>query len=176
MFKDNKYSNFEEELKKVQDEKLSKKDIYDLNVIQPKVMRYATYKMRTKQEILRKFEKEFNEISNKSVDEILNYLKQNEIINDEYYAKTFLKEAINFKRNSKFELKMKLKEKGIDEGYIYDAFNELESELNDFEETLILKILKEKKNQDEKKVIAYLYRKGFDSENIRKARQKFEEE
>lgn len=176
MLNNNKYLNFEEELKKVKEEKLSKKDIYDLNIIQPKVIRYATYKMRTEQEILRKFEKEFSEISDKALDEIVNYLKQNEIINDAYYVKTFLKESMNFKRNSKFELKMKLKEKGIDEGYIYDAFYELEEDLNEFEENLILKILKEKKNQDEKKVIAYLYRKGFDSENIRKARQKFEEE
>lgn len=169
-------SNFEKELEKVREEKLSKKDLYDLNILQPKVIKYAMYKMRTEQEVLRRFESEFQDISSKAFDEILKYLKDNNILNDEVFAKTFLEEAIKFKRNSKFELKMKLKEKGVPEEYIYKALDSLEEKLDNYEQDLVFKILNERKNQDRQKVLNYLYRKGFDGINIRNAVEKFEEE
>lgn len=169
-------SSFEKELEKVREEKLSKKDLYDLNILQPKVIKYAMYKMRTEQEVLRRFESEFQDISSKAFDEILKYLKDNNILNDEVFAKTFLEEAIKFKRNSKFELKMKLKEKGVSEEYIYKALDSLEEKLDNYEQDLVFKILNERRNQDRQKVLNYLYRKGFDGINIRNALEKFEEE
>lgn len=138
----------------------------------PKIIRYVSYKMRTEKEVLNRFEKEFEEINSEKVkNEIFKYLYENEFLNDERYAELFLKEAMKFKRNSIFELKMKLREKGIDQDYIKNAINDLEDELNLFEYNLILKLAKEKMRQtkDILKTKAYLYRKGFNSNNINNA-------
>lgn len=174
----NRKSSFEEELKKVREEKLDSRELIALDYLFPKVLRYVMYKMRTEKEVLKKFEEEFEKQESPRVkEEIFKYLRENDFINDKRYTELFLKESMNFKRNSVFELKMKLKQKGIDSEYIEDAASDLENELNTFEYNLIMQIIKERqrRNQDEQKIKAYLYRKGFNGENIKNAFLDYEE-
>ena len=91
-------------------------------------------------------------------------------INDKKYAELFVQDYINLKRNSIYEIRMKLKQKGIKEEYIIKAFELYEEELRKYEIDNLIKILKSKKYggdfESDRKIMNYIYRKGYKTSNI----------
>lgn len=151
------------ELQKIKKENsLKKENPQEYFLLQDKVMKFVNYKMKTKEEVFRKFKNEKIEI----IEEIIELLEEEKIIDDEKYARLFFEEAIKFKCNSIKEIEFKLRAKGIDDIYIEDAKYMIKDELDEMEKRNIFKIFNLKQKEERKKVISYLYRKGYDSENI----------
>ena len=104
-----------------------------------RVFKFVLYKPRTEKEVYYKF-KSF-ENSELYLERVIEILKELKYIDDRRYAEMYIEDSLNIKRLSRFELKNKLREKGIKNQDIYDE---------------------EKK----KKVENYLYRKGYTHESI----------
>lgn len=105
---------------------------------------------------------------NELVEEAIAYVKSYHYIDDERYARTFIR--LNQDRRSIGRMKMDLFAKGISSDTIDRAINE---EYETLPETLIQKLM-EKKNfdpdaatrQETAKMYQYLFRKGFSSNEI----------
>lgn len=99
------------------------------------------------------------------VEEAINYAKRFNYINDERYAENYIK----YKGNTKSlrQIKIELISKGVDRKVIGAAVSE--STDDEALERLIKKKVKKFESMDEaeiRKLYAYLYRRGFDSELI----------
>lgn len=163
-----KLKRIEEELVKIKAEKLDQNEDKCFEILMPKVLRYSLYTPRTVYEVENRFKEDFEE--NPKVKEyIFTYLLENKILDDKSYALKYIHDAILFKRNSVFELKMKLREKKIDDEYINIAIDEFQDKIDEYEQKVIMGYLKQRKNIDQVKNKAYLFRKGFKSENIKNA-------
>ena len=134
-----------------------------------RVFKYVLYKPRTEKEVYYKFKNfEDSDIYLKKVIELLKELKY---IDDKRYAEMYIEDSINIKRLSRFEIRNKLREKGINNQDIYDAIEKYSDELRSKEIDNVIQILKKKEyvylEEDKKrKVENYLYRKGYVYESI----------
>lgn len=134
-----------------------------------RVFKYVLYKPRTEKEVYYKFKNfEDSDIYLKKVIELLKELKY---IDDKRYAEMYIEDSINIKRLSRFEIRNKLREKGINNQDIYDAMEKYSDELRSKEIDNVIQILKKKEyvylEEDKKrKVENYLYRKGYVHESI----------
>ena len=134
-----------------------------------RVFKYVLYKPRTEKEVYYKFKNfEDSDIYLKKVIELLKELKY---IDDKRYAEMYIEDSINIKRLSRFEIRNKLREKGINNQDIYDAIEKYSDELRSKEIDNVIQILKKKEyvylEEDKKrKVENYLYRKGYANESI----------
>ena len=99
--------------------------IEEFDLLKTKVLKYVLYKKRTEYEIRQKF----SENTGNMLENVIEYLKENNYINDEKYIERAVNEYINLKNLSINELKYKLFSKGIDknkiEDYIYANWDEL---------------------------------------------------
>lgn len=99
------------------------------------------------------------EISDENVKKVLERLEERGYIDDEKFAKFYLENRNLKKGISEKRLKLELKNKGISEEIIENVF--ADNPRNEEEE--IKKIIAKKQNKyDEKKLINYLVRQGFD--------------
>ncbi len=133
-----------------------------------RAIKYIMYKTRTAKEVYDKLlELEFNE---DVINQVIFDLEQLEYINDDEYTKKFIESNKKSKKISKSMIKLKLKNKGIDNEIVEKYFEELN--FNDFE--AIEKLLVKKKFNNElpfeekNKIIAYCVRKGFSLEDVLK--------
>ncbi len=132
-----------------------------------RVLKYALYKKRSEAEIINKFSKEIPEDILVS---ILRDLKQYNYIDDNNYIKRTVNEFMAIKTLSKYEIKNKLLAKGIKLDLIEDFFEKNSEELDEFELKSCKKLIKKNINsKEEKKLIEYLYRKGYSQETIKEA-------
>lgn len=99
------------------------------------------------------------EVSDENVKKVLERLEERGYIDDEKFAKFYLENRNLKKGISEKRLKLELKNKGISEEIIENVF--ADNPRNEEEE--IKKIIAKKQNKyDEKKLINYLVRQGFD--------------
>ena len=124
-----------------------------------KVFKYIIYKKRTEQEIRKKFR---GQIDDEMLEDIIEYLKEANYINDYEFIEKQVKEYINLKTMSIKEMKYKLYTKGLDkklvERYIYENYEELK----EYEERCIQKIKDKKEGiMEEEEIYQYLYKKGY---------------
>ncbi len=119
---------------------------------------------RTKKEIILKLKEKYKNIQmiQKAVEKLedLNY------IDDFNYALTYIKN----KKYGKQRINFELYQKGISKEIIENAYNYLDEEENDGEKSVEIKKLeiaiKKCINKDEKKLIQYLLRQGFEFSKI----------
>ena len=108
---------------------------------------YATYKPRTIRQTTNKLrEKSF---SSMAIDAALDYLKENNILNDKKYATDFIKASLARKGNSFSKIKLDLIKNGIGKFDIEDAFEEFSGSAPEIELTNAKKIIE--KNMRNKK-------------------------
>ena len=123
-----------------------------------KVFKYITYKKRTEQEVRNKFK---GQIEEEMLEEIIDYLKEANYLNDYDFIERQVNEYMNLKTLSIKEIKYKLMTKGLDrkliEEYIYKNYDSL----NEYEKKCIEKIKQKKKELTEEEIKQYLYRKGY---------------
>ena len=138
-----------------------------------KVLKYILFKKRTEQEVRNKFAKTMPE---DLLNDIIDYLKEAKYINDVEYIEKTINNYKALKNLSIRELKYKLMAKGLDkddiENYMYDYREELE----EYEKKSAANILYKKQGSAEpEEIIQYLMKKGYKTENIRKAISEMEE-
>lgn len=134
--------------------------------LKSRVLKYVLYKKRSEAEIRTKFS---NEIQEDTLDSIISDLKKYDYIDDTNYIKRAINEFLAIKTLSKFEVKNKLLAKGIGLDLIEDYFSKNEEELNQYELNSCIKLIKKNNSKDERKLIDYLYRKGYSKDIIKEA-------
>ena len=136
-----------------------------IDKLKTKMLKYIFYKKRTEAETRDKFKNEENDI----LEETIENLKELGYINDEKYVDRFMHEAIALKNSSVFELKYKLCSKGVKEEVIDKYISENDEMLNQYELLSARNIFnKKKEKQSIEEIQAYLYRKRYNPEIIRK--------
>ena len=123
-----------------------------------KVFKYITYKKRTEQEVRNKFK---GQIEEEMLEEIIDYLKEANYLNDYDFIERQVNEYMNLKTLSIKEIKYKLMTKGLDRKLIEEYIDKNYDSLNEYEKKFIEKIKQKKKELSEEEIKQYLYRKGY---------------
>ena len=148
---------------------MSEYTIEEFDKYKTKILKYILYKKRTEKEVITKFSKEIDEVL---LEDIIENLKENGYINDEEYIKRALNEYMNINTYSIKEIENKLRLKGLKSNFIEKYIEENEEELKMYELKNAIKIATKKKDKTLEEIYAFLYRKGYSSENIKKAIEK----
>ena len=132
-----------------------------------KVMKYIVFKKRTEQEVRTKFE---NLIENNMLEDIIEYLKEANYLNDKEYIQKVVNEYKLLKNLSLKELKYKLLTKGLNKDDIEDYIYENKDELKEYEIKSARNILnKKRKELEEEKIKQYLMQKGYCIDSVKEA-------
>ena len=132
-----------------------------------KVLKYVLYKRRTEQEIRRKF---FNVIDENMLEDIIEYLKEAQYIDDREFIKKTVNNFIALKNLSIKEIEYKLLSKGLNKNDIDNYIYQNEEELEQYETKSIKNIFyKKSASMEEDEIKQYLLKKGYKIENIEKA-------
>ena len=136
--------------------------------IDDKLMRYVVFKKRTEMEIRQKCKRlEYNE---EYIEEIIQYLSENEYIDDVKYVEKYINNILKLKKSSIFEMKMDLLRRGIKENYIDDYVESHQEELEKFEKDSAKQIVRKKmQNTEIEKIKRYLKGKGYSYSSISEA-------
>lgn len=126
--------------------------------LRSKILKYILYKKRTETEIRQKFIDEDENL----VEDAIEYFKEQNYINDKEYIERAVKEFIALKKMSIKEMVYKISQKGVSKNLIdeYVCKNKetmLEYEISSAKAIIIKKL----KNQEEKTIRDYLYKKGY---------------
>ena len=138
-----------------------------------KALKYLGYKMRSKNQVIKKLQE--YEFPSNVINKVIKVLEKYNYINDEDFAKAFIKDKLNLKGHGVFKISYDLKMLGVDEEifkkYLYD-----DEFINEEEKAkgLLLKKLGNKNIEDldykeKQKIYAYLARRGFSYDSIKKA-------
>lgn len=135
-------------------------------IVDNKLMKYVLFKKRTEKEIRQKCKQ--LDYSEEYADEIVEYLKEAEYINDKVYVQKYIQNVLKLKTSSIFEIKMDLLRRGIDEDEIEKY---IDDELYEFEERSAIALARKKYKAvgDIDKVKRYLMNKGYSRSNVSKA-------
>ena len=115
------------------------------------------------------------EYSEEIIEEAVAYVKSFGYINDRQYAEDFI--SYNLERKSRRRMEQDLLAKGVDSGIVREIFERLREDNEEMDEYAMAKELLRKKNYDpeiatnkeKQKMSAFLYRKGFNMDTIRRA-------
>ena len=136
----------------------------EFDILKTKVLKYIMYKKRTENEVRKKFQ---NEIDENLLEDIIEYLKDLNYINDKEYIEKLINNYKILKNLSNIELKYKLLEKGLDKNLIEDYFYEFKDDLQEYEINSANNIInKKRKDMEDKDIKNYLLKKGYKQENI----------
>ena len=117
-----------------------------------KVFKYITYKKRTEQEVRNKFK---GQIEEEMLEEIIDYLKEANYLNDYDFIERQVNEYMNLKTLSIKEIKYKLMTKGLDRKLIEEYIDKNYDSLNEYEKKCIEKIKQKKKELTEEEIKQY---------------------
>lgn len=132
-----------------------------------KVLKYILYKKRTENEIRTKF---LGTIEENLLEDIIEYLKQAQYIDDKEYTRKTVNNFIALKNLSIKELKYKLLSKGLNKNDIEDYIYDNKDELEQYEIKSISNIIYKKSTSMEiDEIKQYLIKKGYKIENINSA-------
>lgn len=135
-------------------------------ILDSKLMKYVLFKKRTEYEVKEKC-KSLN-YTQDYIDEIIEYLKEAEYINDEIYIVKYINDLLKLKKASIAEVKYDLMKRGID----FDRLNpDLIDSLyeHEIESANYLAVKKYKSGDSIEKIKRYLNGKGYAYSNIVKA-------
>ena len=134
-------------------------------ILEDKFMKYVVFKKRTENEVRNKCKTlKYDE---ENIDEIIEYFKENDYINDEKYVERYIQNVMRLKNSSINEIKIDLLRRGIDDSLIEKNITE---ELEEYEEkSAIILANKKIKTMELEKLKRYLLNKGFSYSNVSKA-------
>ena len=104
--------------------------IEEFDKAKTQVLKYVLYQKRCEQEIRSKFK---NKIEENMLEDIIEYLKEAEYINDKEYIKSKINNFMAIKNMSIQEIKYKLLSKGVNKYQLEDYIDENIEELNEYE-------------------------------------------
>lgn len=129
-----------------------------------KVLKYIIYKKRSEYEVRNKFSKVLNE---DLLEDIIEYLKQANYINDKEYIEKTINNFIALKNLCIKEIKYKLISKGLNKSDIEDYIYENKEELEAYEIKSAENLIYKKSNtMEQEEIKAYLIKKGYKTDNI----------
>ena len=145
-----------------------------------KILKYVLYKKRSENEIIKKFENEFdqneiikkfeNEFDSDLIQAVVSDLKEKGYVNDANYIKRSVNEFMALRNLSLFEIKYKLMSKGIKTSDIEDYFSQNYEVLMEYEKSSAKKIAQKKfSKMEEIDIKKYLMKKGYKSDSIKAA-------
>lgn len=142
-----------------------------------KAIRFLGYRVRTEKEIRDKLkEKEFDK---KVIEKTIKKLKKMDYISDSGFVESWVSDRVSVKPEGKRLIAAELRQKGVDQKIIDQKLPKL---ITSKTETRLAKKVYEKalkkygnlpKFEQNKKITAYLMRRGFDWETINKIRNRF---
>lgn len=132
-----------------------------------KILKYIIYKKRSENEVRNKFSSTINQ---ELLDDIIDYLKEANYINDKEFIKKTVNNFITLKNLSIKELKYKLLAKGLNKDDIEDYLYENKEELEEYEIKSASNIIyKKSSTMEQEEIKQYLLKKGYKNENIKQA-------
>ena len=132
-----------------------------------KILKYILYKKRSENEVRNKFS---NSINQKLLDDIIDYLKEANYINDRKFIKKTVNNFITLKNLSIKELKYKLLAKGLNKDDIEDYLYENKEDLEEYEIKSASNIIyKKASTMEQEEIKQYLLKKGYKNDAIKQA-------
>lgn len=110
------------------------------------------------------------------IDEVLEFCREYNFLNDREYAKKLSKDLANLKKYGKRRIKDELRSRGLDDGYIAEAMDDLE--VNEYENLIPLLEKKLNNNFDKKnidKAIRYFLYRGYEFSDIKRCLDEIKE-
>lgn len=139
-----------------------------------RVLKYILYKKRSESEVRKKFS---TTIEENLLDDIIEYLKEANYINDKEYIEKTINNIMILKNLSVREIKYKLISKGLDKNDIEDYIYSNKEELEEYEIKSAENIIyKKSSSMEEEDIKQYLLKKGYKLENISAAIESFNEQ
>ena len=136
-------------------------------IVDDKVMRYVLFKKRTEKEVRKKctilkYDEDYT-------DEVINYLKEAEYINDNVYIQKYINDVMKLKHLSIAQIRMDLMQRGVSPDLIDNfVYNENISQY-EYESACYLASKKLKAGDDVEKIKRFLLNKGYSYDNVSKA-------
>ena len=138
-------------------------EIEEFDKLKTQVLKYVLYKKRSEAEIRQKFSKN----AGKMLDNVVQYLHDNDYINDDEYIKKSVNEFQRLKNMSIKEIEYKLLSKGLSKDKIDSYIYQNKEELIDYEMQSAKNIfIKKQTILSKEEIIQYLNKKGYMSEVI----------
>ncbi len=132
-----------------------------------KILKYIIYKKRSENEVRNKFSSTINQ---ELLDDIIEYLKEANYINDKEFIEKTVNNFITLKNLSIKELKYKLMSKGLNKDDIDDYLYENKEELEEYEIKSASNIIyKKSSTMEQEEIKQYLLKKGYKNDNIKQA-------
>jgi regulatory protein len=136
-----------------------------------KLVKYATLRPRSKNEVQRWFGK--HRVHKSLREDLIAKLEKLELVHDKKFARWWVEQRLTFKPRGKYALMQELRKKGVDKKTISKVLSEIEVD----ETEQAVKLLERKKYRWErvdkikarKKMSDFLARKGYDWQTIREA-------
>lgn len=136
----------------------------EFDKLKTKVLKYVLYKKRTEKEIRQKFAENAGNL----LDNVIEYLKDENYINDEDYVERSINEITKLKNLSLKEVKYKLLTKGISADLIDGYICNHKEELVEYEIKSAKNILLKKSNlMEQEDILNGLRKKGYLEETIK---------
>ena len=163
--------------KEIDDKLLQEIKEYDESIkIYYKLVRSLTSKRKTEYEIVN-YLKSIN-VNEKSINEIINKLKNNNLINDETYINAFIHDGIYLKNKGPRKLEVELLNLGYNLSYIRDKINNIDNEIYiSVINRLINKKIKANHRMSGKllkiKIASYIVHQGFTKEMVMNEIEKY---
>lgn len=147
------------------------KELKEFEDLKTKVLKYVLYKKRTEKEIRQKFVENTGNL----LDNVVEYLKQENYINDTSYIERSVNEIQKLKNFSIKEIKYKMLAKGLSSKLVDEYIYEHKEEMLEYEIKSAKMIFIKKSNTMEKEDIQnYLRKKGYMEETITIAGEDYE--
>ena len=140
----------------------------DEKIIIEKIQSYCLYQDRCVKEVKNKLYS--FKVSSQLVENIVEYLIDNDYLNEERYTKMFIQGKLRIKKWGRIKLKYELKSKGIDIKIINEHINQINEEdyieyFNEFS-TNKIKFLKGTLDQKKRSFINYFTYRGWENDLI----------
>ena len=140
----------------------------DEKIIIEKIQSYCLYQDRCVKEVKNKLYS--FKVSSQLVENIVEYLIDNDYLNEERYTKMFIQGKLRIKKWGRIKLKYELRSKGIDIKTINEYINQINEEdyINYFNEfsTSKIKFLKGSSDQKKRSFINYFTYRGWENNLI----------
>ena len=140
----------------------------DEKIIIEKIQSYCLYQDRCVMQVKNKLYS--FKVSSQLVENIVEYLIDNDYLNEERYTKMFIQGKLRIKKWGRIKLKYELRSKGIDIKTINEHINQINEEdyMNYFNEfsTSKIKFLKGTKDQKKRSFINYFTYRGWENNLI----------
>ncbi len=139
-------------------------ELEQIDKLKTKVLKYVLYKKRTEQEVRQKF----RENSGNILDNVIEYLKEENYINDSLYIQKSVNEIQRLKNLSIKELKYKLLTKGLSTNLIDEYIYNNKEKMLEYEIDSAKKImLKKEMIMTKEDIFNQLRKKGYMEETIK---------